>query len=111
MNSDPIDIIIGNDLFGMLVLDGIQKGSEYEATAQNINLGWILSGSIASFPTESISALAHHGIVIETLDRNLRRFWKIEEVPQKAPRRPEEHQCKKHFKATHSRTPKGHYII
>jgi len=33
MSSDPIDIIIGADLFGMLVLDGVQKGSEHKPTA------------------------------------------------------------------------------
>ena len=64
MNSDPIDIIIGADLFGMLVLDGIRKDTEHEPT-QNTALGWILSGSIASFPiAESISALAHHGVIL-----------------------------------------------
>ena len=73
-----------------------------------MTLGWILSEPIASFPTsESISALAHHGVIIETLNHDLRRFWEIEEVPQEAPRSPEEHQCEEHFKATHSRTPEG----
>ncbi|KYM98772.1 hypothetical protein ALC62_10500 [Cyphomyrmex costatus] len=43
MSSDPIDIIIGADLFGMLVLGGVRKGSEHEPIAQNTTLGWILS--------------------------------------------------------------------
>ena len=43
ISSDPIDIIIElAGLFGMLVLDGIRKGSEHEPIAQN-TLGWILS--------------------------------------------------------------------
>ncbi|XP_018371806.1 PREDICTED: uncharacterized protein LOC108766801 [Trachymyrmex cornetzi] len=110
MSSDLIDIIIGADLFGMLVLDGVRKGSEHESIAQNTTLGWILSGPIASSPnTGSVSALAHHGVVIETLDCDLRRFWEIEEVPQKAARSPEDHQCEEHFKATHSRTPEGRF--
>ncbi|XP_032689796.1 uncharacterized protein LOC116853053 [Odontomachus brunneus] len=112
MSSDPIDIIIGADLFGKLVLDGVRRGSEHEPTAQNTTLGWILSGPIASVPhTNSVSALAHHGVVIENLDCDLRRFWGIEEVPQKASRSPEEHQCEEHFKATHSRTSEGRYIV
>ena len=28
MSSDPIDIIIGADLFGMLVLNGVRKSSD-----------------------------------------------------------------------------------
>ena len=57
MNSDPIDIIIGADLFGIFVLEGIRKGSEHEPTVQNTTVGWIPFEPIASFPTiESISA-------------------------------------------------------
>ncbi|KYM85827.1 hypothetical protein ALC53_04412 [Atta colombica] len=82
MSSKPIDIIIGANLFGMLILNGVRKSSEHEPTAQNTTLGWILSGLIASFPIiESIFALAHHGIVLEILDRDLHCFWEIEEVP------------------------------
>ena len=95
MSSDLNDIIIGADLFDMLVLNGVRKDSEHKPTVQNTTFGWIPSGSIASFPTESISALAHHGVVLETLDHDLRRFWEIEEVPQKTPWSPEEHQCTK----------------
>jgi len=74
MSSDSIDIIIGADLFGMLIFDAIQKGSK-QPIAQNMILDWILSGPIASFPTtESISMLAHHGVVLETVDCDLRRF-------------------------------------
>ncbi|KYN39315.1 hypothetical protein ALC56_06302, partial [Trachymyrmex septentrionalis] len=107
MSSDPIDII-GADLFGIFVLDGVRKSSQHELIAQNTTFDWILSGTIASFPTsKSISALTHHGVIIETLNHDLRRFWEIEEVSQEASRSPEEHQCEEHFKATHSRTPEG----
>ena len=54
--------------------NGVRKSSEHEPTAQNTILGWILSGSIATPTTKSISALAHHGVVLETLDRNLHRL-------------------------------------
>ena len=39
MSSDPINIIIGANLFGALVFDGVQKGSEYESIAQNTTFG------------------------------------------------------------------------
>ena len=41
---------------------------------------------------------------------SLHRFWEIEEVPQKASRNPEE-QCEEDFRAIHSRTPEGRYIV
>jgi len=72
--SDPIDII-GADLFGMLILNDVRHGSKNEPTAQNMILGWILSGPIAELSAnESNSEFVHHGVVLETLDRDLRRF-------------------------------------
>ncbi|KYN02013.1 hypothetical protein ALC62_07192, partial [Cyphomyrmex costatus] len=113
MSSEPIDVIIGADLVGMLVLEGVRQGNENEPTAQNTTLGWILSGSTASVQTDESKGfhLAHHGVVLESLDRDLRRFWEIEEVPQPEIRSPEEHQCEEHFRTTHSRTPEGRYVV
>ncbi|XP_029162198.1 uncharacterized protein LOC114933791 [Nylanderia fulva] len=112
MSTDPIDMIIGADLYGMLVLDGVRQGSETEPTAQNTTLGWILSGPIASSPTNlSIFETAHHGVVLEALDFDLRRFWETEEVPQTQHHSPDERKCEEHFLATHSRTPQGRYIV
>jgi len=76
------------------------EDSENEFTAQKMTLGWILSGPIAVLPVnESNSEFAHYGVVLEILYRDLRRFWEIEKVPQKAPRNLEEYQCEEHFRA------------
>lgn len=81
----PIDVIIGADLFGMLVIDSVRKGSENESTVQNTTLGWILSGLIASsFVNGSTSVSAHHGEILEIPNFDLRRFWETEEIPQKS---------------------------
>ncbi|XP_071578665.1 uncharacterized protein [Temnothorax nylanderi] len=112
MSSDPIDVIIGADLFGMLVLDGVRKGSIHEPTAQNTTLGWIISGPIAPPPTREPSSVSvFHGDLYEALDFDIRRFWEVEEIPQKAHLSPEERQCEEHFMATHSRTPQGRYVV
>ncbi|XP_011687752.1 PREDICTED: uncharacterized protein LOC105449960 [Wasmannia auropunctata] len=112
MSSDPIDLIIGADLFGLLVLDGVRKGSEREPTAQNTTLGWILSGPItAPSVSDSTFVHAHHGVVLEGLDFDLRRFWETEELPQKVHRSPEEDRCEEHFVATHTRSSNGRYIV
>lgn len=52
---------------------------------------------------------AYHGI--ETLDFDLRRFWETKEIPQTVHYTPEERQCEEHFRATHSRTSQGRYIV
>ena len=64
-----------------------------------------------AFPTtESISALAHHGVVLETLDRDLRRFWKIK-MPQKAPRSPRGTPVRRALQNHTSRISEGRYIV
>lgn len=85
MSSDPIDLIIGADLYGMLMLDGVRKGSDNEPVAQNTSLGWILSGPISSSrPCAPDSIPSHHGTIMEDLDLDLRRFWEVEEAPRKS---------------------------
>jgi len=39
MSSDSIDVIIGADLFGMLILNNVRHGSQNDPTAQNATLG------------------------------------------------------------------------
>ncbi|XP_071578402.1 uncharacterized protein [Temnothorax nylanderi] len=112
MSSDPIDVIIGADLYGLLILDGVRKGNASEPIAQNTAFGWILSGPLA--PARSLhpdSVHTHHGTILENLDLDLRRFWEIEEVPHKTHLSPEEQQCEEHFAATQSRTPEGRYVV
>ncbi|XP_071652907.1 uncharacterized protein [Temnothorax longispinosus] len=112
MSNDPIDIIIGADLFGMLLLDGVRKGPDDEPVAQNTTLGWILSSPISSSSPNSPGNLhIHLGTVLENLDSNLRCFWETEEIPQSTQLSPEDQQCEEHFLATHFRNEEGRYVV
>ncbi|XP_071643017.1 uncharacterized protein [Temnothorax longispinosus] len=79
-SSAPVDIIIGADLFGSLLLEGVRKGTADEPITQHTVLGWIISGPTGQarrdHPIE-----AHHVSVDDDLDLNLRRFWEVEEIP------------------------------
>ncbi|XP_077280836.1 uncharacterized protein LOC143907758 [Temnothorax americanus] len=98
MSSDPIDLIIDADLFGLLVLEGVRKGSVNEPTAQKTTLGWIISGPISPAHTSVPTSLpTHHGVVHEDLDVALRRFWEHEEIPPETHLSPEDRQCEEHF--------------
>nr|XP_012153201.1 PREDICTED: uncharacterized protein LOC105664204 [Megachile rotundata] len=110
MSSDPIDILIGADLYGSIILDGVRKGLVNQPIAQNTSLGWILSGPVAP-SNDTLSAPSHHTLAWDTLNKDLRRFWEIEELHDKAHLTPEEIQCEEHFSATHSRTPSGRYMV
>ena len=73
MSLDPIEIIIRADLYGLMLLDGVRKGSAHEPIAQNTTLGWIISGPVDPlYPESRVSVHVHHGNVLETLDFNIR---------------------------------------
>ncbi|XP_071582393.1 uncharacterized protein, partial [Temnothorax nylanderi] len=108
--SDRIDVLIGADLFGSLILDGVSKGAANEPIAQNTVLGWIVSG-----PTEGERhdqrIDVHHASVDEDLDYNIQRFWEVEEIPHTAQLTPEDQACEDHFLRTHYRNPDGRYVV
>lgn len=111
LSHDPINILLGADLYGALILDGVRKGSDREPVAQNSALGWILSGM-----TGRSTALVHkvtvcHTAVQENVDFDLRQFWEIEEVPRIAASSPEDEMCEEHFRQTHYRLADGRYVV
>lgn len=71
MAPDPIDLIIGADLYGALILDGVRKGSDDQPIAQNTLFGWIISGPIGKLISVHHTLEVHHGSVLENLDLNL----------------------------------------
>lgn len=48
LNAQPIKILIGADLYGMIMRNGLKKGENNQPVAQNTIFGWILSGNIGS---------------------------------------------------------------
>lgn len=111
-SQDPIGMIIGADLFGQLLRNGIRRGSDDEPVAQNTVLGWIISGPTTSIERRvSSSTSVHHGLIEDTLESRLRRFWELEEVPSRSHRDSAEAQCDEHFAKTHRRDLDGRYIV
>ncbi|XP_012543284.2 uncharacterized protein LOC105840772 [Monomorium pharaonis] len=47
-SSETINIIIGADLYGDIILDGIQKGASGQPIAQNTVFGWVVSGPVVA---------------------------------------------------------------
>lgn len=112
-----IDLIIGADVYGSLLLDGLIVGSSTPGrerpTVQNSALGWIVSGGISSTAVASAGAQEipefislHIGV-----ERDLRRFWEIEEVNEADRQSDDEKRCEAHFVETHERDSDGRYIV
>jgi len=100
-----IDILLGADNNQCLIKDGVKKGSKLAPVATNTIFGWILSGKIQSEPQQKIQI--HH---IE-IDNILKRFWEVEEFPDKKHLSEEEKKCEDNFHQTHTRQSDGRYIV
>ncbi|KMQ87558.1 hypothetical protein RF55_13124 [Lasius niger] len=111
LSKDPIDIIIGADLYSELLLDGIRKGSPGQPIAQQTILGWVLSGPTSISTTAPRTFTAQHCSGTLSLDQALCKFWELEEIPFKTPLSPDEQQCEEHFLATHARRSDGRYVV
>ncbi|XP_029157646.1 uncharacterized protein LOC114930069 [Nylanderia fulva] len=111
--SDPIELLIGADIYGEIFLGEMRKGPRGQPYALNTIFGWAVSG-----PT-SVSLQSRRTITVQhcsastslALDRELRRFWEIEEVPRQTVLGPEEQRCEDYFMTTHSRCSDGRYIV
>ncbi|XP_029674246.1 uncharacterized protein LOC115242242 [Formica exsecta] len=109
--SDPVDILLGADIHAAILCQGLRKGRHRELVAQNMKLGWILSGAIGE-ATASSRAHTHQCRVEEDLAGMVRRFWEQEEMPLAATTLSKDDQeCEDHFVRTHTRGPDGRYTV
>lgn len=110
-SSDQIDLLIGSDVYSEVILAGMRKDPRGQPIAQNTVFGWVLSGPTSAVPSSSRSISVQHCCDSSSLDQELRRFWEVEEVPQRTLLSPDELQCEEHFLATHSRQSDGRYVV
>lgn len=123
MSPAPIDIIIGADVYGELLLEGVRRAASGRLIAQNTALGWILSGPLPSADADQAVSrsvrtdehIAHvhtfHSFESTSLDKEIRRFWEAEEVSFPTPLSPSDERCERHFRTTHSRDADGRYVV
>lgn len=106
--NSPVDILLGAEVYGLIVLPGLRKGQIHEPIAQNTAIGWILLGGSSS--QEATTNLSLHTCI--DIDSRLRSFWEYEEpqTPTK-PFEPENLLSEAHFIDTYSRTDSGRYTV
>jgi len=111
-DSEPVQLLIGADLYGSLLLDGVVRGPPSEPVAQNTVLGWVLSGPTSTVnPSVDMAETVLHCVDNDTLHASLTKFWEIESIPTAVNHTVEEVQCEEHFAFTHTRTPTGQYVV
>ena len=112
-SSDPIDLILGIDVYIRIIKKGLRKSSNNQIIAQDTGLGWIIHGSS---PGSSSNSLPPHTslqcVVDSDLSSLLECFWKQEEVAADlSPLSADEAACDYHFASTHYRNDDGRYVL
>ncbi|XP_018359688.1 PREDICTED: uncharacterized protein LOC108758943, partial [Trachymyrmex cornetzi] len=106
-----IHLLIGADLYGSLLKNGLRQGPIGTPTVQLTALDWILSGPTGRGRIESENICVCHNVPTHDTNSLLRQFWEDEEVSRPPPLTDEEERCEQHFLTTHSRSPEGRYIV
>lgn len=110
-NNAPIELIIGADYYGAILLDGLRKGAQDEPVAQNTVFGWVLTGPVPSTDSRATQVHVHYGDVNVEINNTMKRFWEIEAPPIVTFLSEEEKKCEEHFRSTHSRRSDGKYAV
>ncbi|XP_058457002.1 uncharacterized protein LOC131434351 [Malaya genurostris] len=107
-----IDIILGSDVFLALLVAGQVKDNLGIPVAQNTIFGWIISGNHAIYTSEVRS---NHSIINLHCDvdinRTLRQFWEVEEVPKQPELTTTEQATLDFFRSTLTRDKTGRFIV
>ncbi|XP_026729604.1 uncharacterized protein LOC113495194 [Trichoplusia ni] len=108
-----IDILLGAEIYGQVLREGLIKSSPNAPIAQNTVLGWILSGQIST----SDDPIHCHHVIHSNSDQTddnavLRQFWEIESViPDQKILSDEEQRCENIFAQTTHRDKEGRYVV
>lgn len=107
--AGKIDIILGADIFGTIVLSGVIRGPPDTPVAQETEFGWILSGR---WDRRGLPATAVGLISNAQIEKKLEAFWTIEDVPEKLQTKmtSDEIKCEEFFQKTYRRNELGQYV-
>ncbi|XP_070519714.1 uncharacterized protein [Cardiocondyla obscurior] len=106
-----IELILGAEVYAIILEEGICKGNINAPVAINTALGWVLSGTAGGESTGK-GVTVHNCSTEIDLSELVKQFWQQEEVKTSLPAlTAEEIKCEKHFVETHRRDETGRYII
>ncbi|XP_011313118.1 uncharacterized protein [Fopius arisanus] len=76
----PIDILLGADVYGQLILPQVITNGPNSPSAQLTQLGWIVFGPTEG-PGTTQEATSHLAVTNDDLNELLTKFWVQEEIP------------------------------
>lgn len=109
--ASPIDMLLGADLFPLILRNGRLTGTATEPSAINTIFGWILMGK---FDDCMSSPLINSFITIcDTLplESTIKRFWELEAVPEALVISPDDTLCEELYVNSYVRDKSGRFIV
>ncbi|XP_029676806.1 uncharacterized protein LOC115243750 [Formica exsecta] len=112
-DPDPLDILLGADVYAEILPPGLRKGAPHEPIAQRTSLGWVLSGPAGTTgETMQRNAQSYHCQTDEDLSFLVSKFWQQEELPVSGSQlTPEDQEGENFYNETHARTAEGRYVV
>ncbi|XP_059225803.1 uncharacterized protein LOC131997935 [Stomoxys calcitrans] len=111
LESSRIDLLIGADIFNNILLDNVRRNICGSLVAQETIFGWIITGPIRNNPKVSSYSTIVSYFSETNLEKQLKRFWEVEEVPQKPLLSESDSFCEKLYSETTKRDSDGRYIV
>lgn len=106
-----VDAILGADVFGLLLDNGVRRGPPGAPTAHQTIFGWVLMGTLSTQQETETHTTMHHTVIQTDLQDDLRRFWELENVPTERILTPEETSCEEYFTNTYFRDAQSRYVV
>lgn len=104
----PIDILLGADVFPYIISGERREGTDCQPVALKTVFGWALMGrSSTNISCNTTSLFAS----IDPVDKILRKFWEIEELPAVEKTSLPEQKCEEIYRTTTTRQSDGRYIV
>ncbi|XP_075167690.1 uncharacterized protein LOC142239810 [Haematobia irritans] len=107
--SAPVDILIGGNLYPMILLKGVEHGILGSLVAQETVFGWIVTGPSNNCTPKRLVRLSHCTRV--SINEQMAKFWEIEEIPNRVTASEEDTICEEIYRSTTVRDSNGRYIV
>lgn len=108
--SSPVDIIIGGEIYPKIMRIGAKLEVLGELMAQETVFGWILTGPLSD-GAQKVSEECSSFFTEVSIDRQMEKFWDLEEPPKVAKFTAEDEYCEELYKRTTKRNSDGRYIV
>ncbi|XP_035220656.1 uncharacterized protein LOC118193646 [Stegodyphus dumicola] len=103
----PIDILLGADVFGEIMLHGRLTVQGHSLTALESIFGWVIIGKTKSV----LQTIVSNHASCTNVQLQLEKFWKLEEISEIKHYTEEEIECENHFKRNFSRDSTGRFVV